>query len=221
MAKPNFFTTIAVFLLSAASTAPAQTSTRLLPAEYGYTMTGEPTISTARMQSLYPDAFDPLFPAKSTPANPDTMAYCLKVYDGDTYRVRYTITQPDTADTFENIRLDGVECDEILRATVPQPFGQIAADSIRGRILGAYLIFRVSGRDKYNQTVGRAWLDGKDLALLILEKGWGQYVSRNTLDKDTRKAYQKARDRAKKKRLGRWANSNVIDPSQWRAILQK
>jgi len=124
MAKPNFFTTIAVFLLSAASTAPAQTSTRLLPAEYGYTMTGEPTISTARMQSLYPDAFDPLFPAKSTPANPDTMAYCLKVYDGDTYRVRYTITQPDTADTFENIRLDGVECDEILRATVPQPFRQ-------------------------------------------------------------------------------------------------
>lgn len=102
MAKPDFLTIITVLLLSAASATTAQTSTRLLPTEYGYTMTGEPTISTARLQSLYPDAFDPLFPAKSAPANPDTMAYCLRVYDGDTYRVRYTITQPDTADTFEN-----------------------------------------------------------------------------------------------------------------------
>lgn len=221
MAKSNFFAIIAGLLLSVASIATAQTSVRLLPVEYGYAMTGEPTISTARLKCLYPDAFDPLFPAKSAPVNPDTMAYCLKVYDGDTYRVRYTITQPDTADTFENIRLDGVECDEILQSSVPQPFGQIAADSIKSRILGAYLIFRVSGRDRYNQTVGLAWLDGKDLALLILEKGWGQYVPRNSLDKETRKAYQKARDRAKKKRLGRWANSNVIDPSQWRAILQK
>lgn len=221
MAKSNFFAIIAGLLLSVASIATAQTSVRLLPVEYGYAMTGEPTISTARLKCLYPDAFDPLFPAKSAPVNPDTMAYCLKVYDGDTYRVRYTITQPDTADTFENIRLDGVECDEILRATVPQPFGQIAADSIRGRILGAYLIFRVAGRDKHNQTVGRAWLDGKDLALLILEKGWGQYIPLNSLDKDTRKAYQKARDRAKKKKLGRWANLDVIDPAQWRAILKK
>lgn len=219
--KSTFFSIAAVsaVLLSAAQAATAQP--RLLPVEYGYAMTGEP-ISTARMQSLYPDAFDPLFPAKQSPmANPDTMAYCLKVYDGDTYRVRYTITQPDTADTFENVRLDGVECDEILLASVPQPFGRIAADSVRGRILGAYLTFRVSGRDKNNQTIGRAWLDGKDLALLILEKGWGQYVPQNSLDKDTRKAYQKARDRAKKKRLGRWANPDVIDPAQWRAILKK
>lgn len=213
---------LSVFILYCGyQVATAQTSsTRLLPAEYGYTMTGEPNFTTARLQALYPDAFDPLFPAKGTPPNTDTMAYCLKVHDGDTYRIRYTVTQPDTFDTVETLRLEGVDCDELF-SVVHQPFAKIAADSVRGRILGAYLTFRISGRDVYHRTLGSAWLDGKDLGLLILEKGWGQYYPKNTLSKETRKKYQKARDRAKKKKLGRWANPDVIDPAQWRAILKK
>lgn len=206
---------------SYAHVALAGVQPRLLPAQYGETATDELTASGAFLKAIYPDAFDPLFPRKAVPPNPDSMVYCLRVLDGDSYRIRYTITKPDTFDTMENIRLVGVDCDEILGVSVPQPFGQIEADSISGWLTGAYMVLRVLGRDGNGQTIGQLFLDGKDVGLSLLKLGWAQYTPTDLLSKDTRRAYEKARNRAKKNRLGRWSNDKVIDPAQWKALLKK
>lgn len=135
--------------------------------------------------------------------------FVLAVHDGDSYKIR-------TLET-EWVRLVGVDCPEVIsnHITANQEFGVAVGDSVRALLKGRAVTMRTFGKDKYGRTLAQITVNGRDLAEFLLAKGWAWYLS-PPLDKATRKAYQKARDYAKRNKLGLWANPKPVKPSEFR-----
>lgn len=218
MRKHTHFLFLALLCAFTVSALPAPT---LLPAAKGgeavkISSQCQPrTITTPKTRTFW----HPFRKAQTPePVDTDTMALCKAIHDGDSYKLRYRVTIPDTLWVTEWARLEGVDCDEIYSPYCPadQPMGRFEGDTVRSMLKSQYLSTRIFGRDQYGRTLVTVSLFGDDIGLWILENGWGEYYFPNHLDNATRKKYQKARDRAKKKKLGRWANPFVISPRAWR-----
>ena len=132
------------------------------------------------------------------------------VHDGDSYKIEGLVT--------EWVRIEGVDCPEILwpgHITASQPMGEAVGDSVRELIKGRKVEMKTYGKDIYGRTLAQITIDGRDLAEIILERGWGVYI-RNDLDKFTRRKYQRLRDYARRNKLGIWADPGMVTPAEWR-----
>lgn len=134
----------------------------------------------------------------------------VAVHDGDSYRVKSLIT--------ESVRIEGVDCPEIIwpgHITESQPLGVAVGDSVRALIKGKKVVMETFGQDQYGRTLARISIEGRDLAEVLLSRGWGWYIE-NDLDKKTRRKYQRLRDAAKKKQMGVWSDPGAVSPKTWR-----
>lgn len=150
------------------------------------------------------------------------------VHDGDTYWIEVRnerwVPGPDTGFikevkvVRELVRIEGVGTPELYWPgviTKAQPLGREVGDSVRWMIKGKPVSLDTFGRDQYGRLLCRIRLeDGRDLAEIILSKGWGWY-SKNDLDKPTRRRYQHIRNKAKNKKLGVHLAGGP-DDNEWR-----
>lgn len=158
---------------------------------------------------------------RDTPIPPDdipeitTKYKVLYVYDGDTYYV-----QAGTG--MLRIRPVGFDCDEVQGKYMSkgQPFGSASRDSIRAWLTGDSIELDIKGLDIYGRTLAQVKWRGQDMAVLLLRKGWADYYTSSYIGPNTRKAYQRERDAAKRAKRGRWAGSDVMTPKKWRALYQ-
>lgn len=158
-------------------------------------------------------------------AEAQTSATIKAVHDGDSYRAVWTDYEPveDTVyrkvERNEWLRIQGVDCPELYwpgHTTRTQPFARAIGDSVRSLIKGKTVEFSSYGRDVYGRLLVKITLpDGRDLADVILRKGWGVYI-RNDLEEKQRRRYQRSRDYAKKRELVIWSDPERIDPEDWR-----
>jgi len=140
------------------------------------------------------------------------------VHDGDSYKVEYW--NPDS--TYKHtiwIRLAGVDCPEVKSDVIkePQPYGVMIGDTLRKMLKDSTIFVKFIGTDwLYRPLVVVKLNNGQDLASLLLSNGWAWYYSTTLLNKETRNAYQKMRDKAKKAKKGLWFELNPTNPKDHR-----
>jgi len=132
--------------------------------------------------------------------------------DGDTYVVKSGTIK-------ERVRIEGIDTpEELWPGKWPaQPWAYQVEDSVRALIHTKTVTLETFGVDQYGRTLARIYLDGRDVAEIILRNGWAHY-ERNDLDKKTRRKYQRLRDYAKENKIGIWSDANVIAPKNWRKM---
>lgn len=135
-------------------------------------------------------------------------------HDADTPKVR---VQARGVNGEFSIRLRGVDAPELN-----QPRGVNAMMFLFG-LLGwkasmASVPARVyvEGRDKYGRTLGVIYSEsGADINALLVANGYA-WVDRGAMPKARRRQLEAAQATARERRLGLWADSNPIEPRDWR-----
>ena len=126
----------------------------------------------------------------------------MKVADGD------TITILDANNNLHKIRLHGIDTPERGQA-----YGQAAKDMMSGLVAGRDVGIEVKDTDRYGRTVGVVYLDGNNINLELVRRGyawWYQRYARTEAD------LEEGEINAKTNRLGLWADPNPIAPWDWR-----
>jgi len=110
------------------------------------------------------------------------------------------------------IRMDGIDAPEM-----GQDFGNKSKQALSSKVFGKRVKVESKGRDKYDRTIGRVFVDGVNINHWMVEKGWAwQYVK---YDKSAK--LKKAQEAAKQQKLGIWRQANVIAPWEYRANIKK
>lgn len=135
----------------------------------------------------------------------------LAVHDGDSYKIKSVVT--------EWVRIMGIDCPEVIsnHITANQAFGVAIGDSIRALIKGKPVTMKTYGKDRYHRTLAQVFVNGRDIAEIILERGWAWYYT-SGLDSATRRKYQRLRDYAKKNKYGIWSKPNPMKPADFRRM---
>jgi endonuclease YncB( thermonuclease family) len=129
-------------------------------------------------------------------------ATVTRVKDGDTFVV------VDDSKAEHTIRLQGVDCPE-----KKQPFGVEATAFTTKSILGKTVTVEVVNRDKYYREVAWITYDKKlNLSRELLKVGLAWHYR----EYDNSRYLRTLENRAKKAKLGLWADENPIYPSIYR-----
>jgi endonuclease YncB( thermonuclease family) len=122
-----------------------------------------------------------------------------RVIDGDTFNMQ-------TATGIIKVRLDGIDCPENK-----QPF---SADSkaFLNRYLNMQCKLTAKGKDRYGRILAVLWVDGTNINLLMVHKGYAWHFKKYS--KDT--ALAEAEIKARESRKGLWQEPNPIAPWDWR-----
>ncbi len=162
-------------------------------------------VTTADVKQVYKTAEYHTAQDSIVSSSPIVMA----VHDGDSYKIKSVVT--------EWVRIMGIDCPEVISNHIKanQAFGVAIGDSIRALIKGKPVTMKTYGKDRYHRTLAQVFVNGRDIAEIILEHGWAWYYT-SDLDKDTRKKYQKLRDYAKKNKYGIWSVPNPVKPADFR-----
>ena len=125
----------------------------------------------------------------------------IKVADGDTV----TILTP--ANQQIRVRLNCIDAPEKKQA-----FGQKAKQSLSDLVFGKTVEVEKHDIDRYGRIVGTVYLNGLDINLVQVERGYAwvykQYCSNNI--------YYEAENIAKSKQIGLWSQPNPIPPWAYR-----
>ncbi len=134
----------------------------------------------------------------------ESLGYVFAVHDGDSYTMQFAEKA--------KARIAFIDFPEIAWPRIPatQPYGRVFGDSVRAMIKGKVLKYEILGYDKYERAIVDCMLNGKDLQLVFLEKGWCWLIPKKRGEKDDlgvvrRRKYQRAQSKAKDKKLGLWA----------------
>ena len=136
---------------------------------------------------------------------------CTRVYDGDTIKV-------SDNDTEIIIRLVGIDAPETSNKTQPeQPFSKWATKVLAELVLNKTVKIESCGIDRYGNTLGVVYIDGKNINLKMLKVGLAE-VYKGDLPKDFNlKPYQWAEAKAKKAGRGMWIlGDQYVSPREWR-----
>jgi endonuclease YncB( thermonuclease family) len=117
------------------------------------------------------------------------------------------------------LRLIGINTPELKSpyCSLEQPMAREIADDVRYMYKGKTAIIRIVGKDVYQRTLCKLEVNGIDVSLHLLSKGYGHYMS--TPIKEDRKEYIKIRDFAKRKKIGIWSlEPPCINPKKWREM---
>lgn len=125
------------------------------------------------------------------------------VVDGDTIDVL------DGSKKQHRIRFDGIDAPER-----GQPFSQRAKSTLSDLVFGKTVKVEIEGADKYDRTIGRIYVDGKDVGLAMLEAGMAWHYTKY----DQSKKYADGEKTAKDARRGLWADPHHIPPWEWRKL---
>ena len=123
------------------------------------------------------------------------------VIDGDTIDVL------DSSKKQHRIRFDGIDAPE-----KGQPFGSRAKSTLGDLVIGKTVKVETKGSDRYDRTVGRIYLDGKDVGLTMLEAGMAWQFTKY----DQSSTYAKAQEAARAAGRGLWTDKKAIPPWEWR-----
>ena len=125
----------------------------------------------------------------------------IKVADGDTV----TILSPNNQQV--KIRLYCIDAPE-----KNQDFGQKAKQSLGNLIFGKIVEVEKHDTDRYGRTVGTVYLNGVNINLIQVEKGFA-WVYRKYCN-DNR--FYEAEEKAKRMKTGLWSHPNPIPPWDYR-----
>ena len=131
----------------------------------------------------------------------------IAIADGDTLDVL------DDAKTSHRIRLLGIDSPE--RA---QPFGKVARQALRERVIGKRVKVFVRSKDRYGRALGKVLLEGTDLNLEMVREGLAWHYKQYAEDQfpGDRGLYAQAESKARSSRVGLWAYPDPIQPWVWR-----
>ena len=127
----------------------------------------------------------------------------LRVIDGDTIDVL------DSSKTQHRIRFDGIDAPER-----GQPFSNRAKSTLSDLVFGKTVKVDTEGSDKYDRTIGRVYVDGRDVGLAMLEAG----VAWHYIKYDQSKKYADGEKAAKDAGRGLWADPHPVPPWEWRKM---
>jgi endonuclease YncB( thermonuclease family) len=137
----------------------------------------------------------------------ESLGYVFSVHDGDSYVMQFAEKA--------KARIAFIDCPEIYWPLIPatQAYGRAISDSVRNLIKGKVLKYKIIGIDRFGRYVVDCKLDGKDLELLLIEKGWAWLIPERDdddeaikkLSKTRRLRYAAAERRAKRNKVGLWA----------------
>ena len=140
----------------------------------------------------------------SSPALADTLeGKVVGVVDGDTIDVL------DGSKKQHRIRFDGIDAPER-----GQPFSQRAKSTLSDLVFGKTVKVETEGADKYDRTIGRIHVDGKDVGLAMLEAGMAWHYTKY----DQSKKYADGEKAAKDACRGLWSDPHHIPPWEWRKL---
>jgi endonuclease YncB( thermonuclease family) len=132
----------------------------------------------------------------------------VAIADGDTLTVF-------TGEFQYKIRLAGIDAPEKR-----QPFGERSKQSLANLAFGKTVTVEYHKVDRYGRLVGKVLVNGHDVNLEQVRLGMGWHYKqyeREQLPED-RVTYAVAEVRARRERLGLWADQGAIAPWEWRAI---
>lgn len=129
------------------------------------------------------------------------------VTDGDTVSVL------DASNTLHKIRLAGIDAPEKAQA-----FGDRSKQSLSDLSFNRLVIVETTKRDRYGRSLGKVFIDGRDVNLLQLERGmawfYRAYQSEQSVEDRTR--YADAERKAKEGRKGLWTDAAPTPPWDYR-----
>jgi len=124
----------------------------------------------------------------------------VKVQDGD------TITVLDAQNQQHKIRLSDIDAPEKKQA-----FGERAAQYISSLVFQKQVTVEEKGKDMYGRTIGRVFIDGRDVNEDMVFQGLATHYKRYSND-----AKLAAEQNAKTNKRGLWIDPNAIPPEQFR-----
>jgi micrococcal nuclease len=125
------------------------------------------------------------------------------VIDGDTIDVL------DSSKKQHRVRFDGIDAPER-----GQPFSSRAKSTLSELVFGKAVRVETEGADKYDRTIGRVYLDGRDVGLAMLEAGMAWHYTKYDQGKDYAAAEKTARSLSR----GLWDDRSPIPPWEWRRL---
>jgi micrococcal nuclease len=136
----------------------------------------------------------------------------IRVVDGDTVAL-----QEEHGD-IHKIRLAGIDAPESR-----QPFGQQAADLLRGLVLGEHVRTLSYKNDRYGRTIATIFLHDQDINLAIIDAGFAWHYKKYASEQPRSEALAYARSelKARQKKLALWSDEAPIAPWEWRVAHQK
>lgn len=166
----------------------------------------------ASLSAQSPVRYEWAFVAMPPAAIPDSAGndVVTRVHDGDSYWLR------GLADF---VRIAGVDAPEPWTPYCPaaQPMGKEIGDSVRAYLKGRNVSYVFLGMDKYKRPLVRLFVDSSDFAETLLAKGWGWYRLDRRIPKAVRENYKSIWRKARRQKLGVFADPNAINPELWRA----
>lgn len=129
----------------------------------------------------------------------------LYVSDGDSFRM---VLEDGTK---LRIRIADIDCPEKTQA-----YGLEAKEFVINQIRDKEIFISIKSTDRYGRMVARVCYEGKDLAKELLKSGYAWHYTEHSDDEKLRKLEMKAR----KKKLGLWADENPVAPWEFRKKLR-
>ena len=131
----------------------------------------------------------------------------IKVADGD------TVTVLDESNQQHRVRLTGIDAPERHQA-----HGGESTESLIGLVYLQKVIVQSSGKDRYKRVLGKILLDGLDVNLEQVKRGFAwhykQYEKEQT--SEDQGGYAQAEVLARQQRLGLWILESPIPPWEYR-----
>ena len=125
------------------------------------------------------------------------------VIDGDTIDVL------DSSKKQHRVRFDGIDAPER-----GQPFSNRAKSTLSDLVFGKTVRVDTEGPDKYDRTIGRVYVDGRDVGLAMLEAGMAWHYTKY----DQSKKYADGEKSAKDAGRGLWSDPRRVPPWEWRKM---
>lgn len=127
----------------------------------------------------------------------------VSVIDGDTIDVL------DDSKKQHRIRFDGIDAPER-----GQPFSNRSKSTLSDLVFGKTVRVDTEGTDKYDRTIGRVYVDGRDVGLAMLEAGMAWHYIKYDQSKD----YADAEKTARASNRGLWRDKSSMPPWEWRRL---
>ena len=131
----------------------------------------------------------------------------VKIFDGDSFIVLDELDQAEFG-----IRIQGIDAPEH-----DQPFFAFAKKNLEDLLNGKKIRIRFREIDSYGRILGNVYLEDKNIALTLLERGCAWHYRYFSKDRD----YAAAEAKAQKIKAGLWFDSNPTPPWSWRYSQKK
>ena len=122
------------------------------------------------------------------------------------------VSDGDTLTLLANKKQHKIQLAEIDTREMEQPWGFRASQALSQKVFLEQVKVTVLDVDRYGRTVGRIWLDDRDITRELVAEGhawvYRQYMTDRSLLADE--------ETARSNELGLWSQDNPVPPWKWR-----